>query len=571
MSRSNWFRGVVLGVVLLVAGVLLPAWSDTSKPKKYALLIGVNKYKRKPFTKLKYAENDATKLAEELRKAGFTVRLMTHAAGKTKADDAPTAANIRKALAEFVGDKTVKDILLLGMAGHGIEVTVPDPDDKGKPRTYPFFCPSDADLTNISYSTGRNKYLLNLNDMFADLGNCGAEVKLVLMDACRNELEVTSSTRGLVGKRLNAPRGVAALFACSPGEKAFESDKLRHGVFFHFVLKGLRGEAAWDGAVTFDDLVRYVGKKVTDEVPKLIRNGARQRPDRLINYPGTSPVLAFVKSTSPQATKDGSAKVVKQSRSNKVEKATNDLGMKFLVLPPGEFERGSADKDPRADKNEKPRHRVRLTRAFWLSASEVTQKEYKSVMEANPSANTNDDGPVTNVSWLEAIEFCNKLSRRLGYQLYYEVDGDKVTISGGDGYRLPTEAEWEYACRAGTTTVWSFGGEINDARNFGTFQGAAEAPSAVGKKKPNPWGFFDMHGNVWEWCWDTYEGVYEKTKGVVTDPAKGSKGKTQRLLRGGSFRESANEARSARRYSASANYRGDDIGIRVARTPLSQK
>src|SRR5262249_23300073 len=144
-------------------------------------------------------------------------------------------------------------------------------------KTFAFFCPADADLRdNVNYDTGEAKSLVNLNELFTDLAGCGAGTKLVLMDACRNEVQA----RNVDVDKVTVPLGVGALFSCGPGQKAFETDRLGgkgHGIFFHFVLEGLRGKARnSDGEVTWADLGRYVQRQVSREVGKVVGGGATQ-------------------------------------------------------------------------------------------------------------------------------------------------------------------------------------------------------------------------------------------------------------------------------------------------------
>jgi uncharacterized protein (TIGR02996 family) len=197
------------------------------------------------------------------------------------------------------------------------------------------------------------------------------------------------------------------------------------------------------------------------------------------------------------------------------------LGMEFRLIPPGTFLMGSPGTDEDAFADEKPQHAVELTRPFYLGVYPVTQREFQAVMGRNPSYFTPDRGggplhPVEMVSWEDCRAFCECLSGR----------------EPGRSYRLPTEAEWEYACRAGTATRYFFG---DDARKLGECawyrENAGGCTHQVGTKRPNVWGLFDMHGNVWEWCEDGY-GDYSSCNQV--DPRGDNSGQS-RVLRGGSW------------------------------------
>jgi formylglycine-generating enzyme required for sulfatase activity len=223
------------------------------------------------------------------------------------------------------------------------------------------------------------------------------------------------------------------------------------------------------------------------------------------------------------------------------------------------------------------KHQVTLTKPFYLGAYEVTQAQYQQVMGVNPSHHSANGGgkievagldtdryPVEIVSWQDAIDFCIKLSQQEGLQPYYRRAGNEVTILGGNGYRLPTKAEWEFACRAGTQTRWFFGDNEQVLPQYGWFiSNSSGRTHAVGELRRNPFGLYDMHGNVWEWRQDWYgANGSEKT---VTDPIGSTQG-TSRQSRGGSFNFRAHYARSACRSSILPDRRFDISGFRVART-----
>ncbi len=297
MSLTAWFR-LVLIAALALPGV--PALGSARPPvgKKYALLVGVREYDSMHFPPLRFTENDVEELAALLARpgSGFAqVRVLTTTRGKKNPADAPTAANIRKALNELLAGKGKRDLVLLALSGHGIQLDVKDPEGEKEPRTYTYFCPSDASLTGIKYTTGFSKTLIHLNDTFEAIGRCDAGTKLVLVDACRNELAVKAASRNVDLKKVSIPDGVGVLFSCKSGQRAFETEKLGrhgHGVFFHFVLQGLRGQArTGDNEVTWDSLSGYVRQQVARRVPALIGGGARQDPQLIANLAGESPVL----------------------------------------------------------------------------------------------------------------------------------------------------------------------------------------------------------------------------------------------------------------------------------------
>ena len=237
---------------------------------------------------------------------------------------------------------------------------------------------------------------------------------------------------------------------------------------------------------------------------------------------------------------------------------TNSIGMKLVLIPAGEFLMGSPDSDKDARDDEKPQHRVRITRPFYLGATEVTQGQYRAVTGQSPSHfKGSDDLPVEQVSWNDAIAFCDKLSELEKGQL------------GGASYRLPTEAEWEYACRAGSTTRYSFGDDAARLGEFAWYDGNSGGKThPVGQKRPNALNLYDMHGNVWEWCQDWYDkDYYGQSPGA--DPP-GPAQAASRVDRGGSWFGNPQLARSAYRLGSDPGDRGNDLGFRAARVQSSR-
>jgi formylglycine-generating enzyme len=193
-------------------------------------------------------------------------------------------------------------------------------------------------------------------------------------------------------------------------------------------------------------------------------------------------------------------------------------------------------------------HQVTLTNGFYLGKYEVTQAQWERVMGNNPSEFKGADHPVEKVSWNDAVEFCKKLT---------EMEKKAGRVPQGMSYQLPTEAQWEYACRAGTSTMYSWGDTISSSN--ANYDEDVDETTPVGKYPANPWGFHDMHGNVWEWCADWY-GNYPS--GSVTDPIGPASG-SLRVDRGGSWFNDGTNLRSAERNNYTPSSRDDDLGFRV--------
>ena len=246
---------------------------------------------------------------------------------------------------------------------------------------------------------------------------------------------------------------------------------------------------------------------------------------------------------------------------------TNSIGMKLVYISAGSFMMGSSssakllaseyDAPEGVFTDEFPQHQVRISEGFWMGQTEVTQGQYKSVMNAQPwsgedSVQESANNPAVHVTWDDAAAFCRKLSQQ-----------------EGKTYRLPTEAEWEYACRAGTTTEFSFGDSDSSLGDHAWFYDNASKVGqkyahSVGQKKPNPWGLYDMHGNVWECCSDWYDEDYYSNSPSV-DP-KGPPLGAYRSLRGGSWGGDELNLRCSMRSYLSPDYRLHFVGFRVVRS-----
>jgi formylglycine-generating enzyme required for sulfatase activity len=240
-------------------------------------------------------------------------------------------------------------------------------------------------------------------------------------------------------------------------------------------------------------------------------------------------------------------------------RAVVDVRTNLVFIPPGTFRMGSPTNE--VDRNlvdpvigEGPQTAVTISRGFWMGKYEVTQGEYQAVIGNNPSNFKGDSNrPVETTGWFNATNYCGKLTQR---------ERAAGRISTNSVYRLPTEAEWEYACRAWTSTRFSYGDDpgYTNLTNYAWYtDNAGGTTHSVGQKLPNPWGLYDMHGNVNEWCQDWY-GPYPG--GIALDPQGPPMG-SDPVFRGGSWGDPARNCRSAFRYSYPPDESDSDIGFRV--------
>lgn len=231
-----------------------------------------------------------------------------------------------------------------------------------------------------------------------------------------------------------------------------------------------------------------------------------------------------------------------------------EIPEQMLWIAPGKFLLGSPDSESGRYEDEGPRHEVHIENGFWISRFEVTQSEYESLMKTNPSRATGSPHrPVENVRWFDAVEYC---------QVFNQKKKDEGNLPIGYEYRLPTEAEWEYACRAGTQTAFCFGEDVEQLSRYAWWgNNSGATPLEVGLLKPNDWGLYDMHGNVFEWCQNKYEAYPGgKIRNLKID---------YRAVRGGAFICPPEVLRSACRFeSAPARSASWLIGFRLALAPI---
>ena len=243
----------------------------------------------------------------------------------------------------------------------------------------------------------------------------------------------------------------------------------------------------------------------------------------------------------------------------------NSIGMEMIEIPAGKFTMGSPAGEKNRRENEKP-VAVTLSKPFLLGKTEVTQGQWQAVMstepwKGKPLVQADKDGPATEISFFDAVEFCETLT---------DLERKAGKLKANEEYHLPTEAEWEYACRAGTTTAYSFGEDESKLGEYAWFRSNADNAGekyahAVGLKNPNPWGLHDMHGNVFEWCSDWYGNALPGG----ADPV-GPEGGSYRVFRGGSWWDYPDSCRSALRRSIVPSSRLSYLGFRVARSQSAQ-
>lgn len=224
-------------------------------------------------------------------------------------------------------------------------------------------------------------------------------------------------------------------------------------------------------------------------------------------------------------------------------------GITFVKIEPGCFDMGR-DKDLKeSSESELPKHKVCIKQPYYLGETEVTQKQWESVMDNNPSKSKGLSKPVEKVNWTDVQEFIKRLNAK----------------EGGNHFRLPTEAEWEYAARAGSSTLYSFGDDPKELAKYAWFgnEGYGGTSHEVAQKPANAWGLYDMHGNVWEWVQDWYGPTYYSASPDV-NPVGPESGQ-YRVYRGGSWVSKAVTSRSAARYSGLPSSRTNDLGFRLAR------
>lgn len=557
--------------------------------KKKALLIGADHYMRLP--RLRYAENDATASAESLKKNyGFRDdEIVLTTCGGSGVKLFPILRNIRRQLFELCSESP--DFLFIGFWGHGFR--------GANGRRY--LCLADTDPDDLRHTSLPLELVMDL------VGEIGASTSVLVLDCSQNMTEDRFFKRTLSSRSIDdslqervsrtgcesalrrlreggrEEPTVTLLSSCAPGRHAYESPEFEHGWFTHFLLEAFerRFETVNECFDYVSERMKGSGKPWNDQRPEIYSYGKAARFPSLEEESELYGALCRFRydladaateraelpesvlrsaSAARLAEKICAEMARARARSGGTPKSLTilDVEYRFRWIPEGAFMMGNepSEKDREPDET---LHRVTFSRGFWMLETPVTQRMWRSVMGNNPSAFSSQgenagkvkgidtaDFPVENVNWDDCQIFCNKLQTLL-----------KLSAENEAVFRLPTESEWEYACRAGGRSVFSGSENLDEVAWY--YDNCGERTHEAAQKKPNAWGLYDMCGNVWEWCGDWY-GAYPN--GSLRDPQGPSCG-SFRVLRGGGWFYDAADCRAVNRAHDLPEVRDDNIGFRI--------
>jgi len=506
--------------------------------QKYALVIGNGAYTG--ISRLNNPVNDANDVSAALQSLGFTVDKVLDANLDQMESSIMRLKNRLSASKNSYG--------FFFYAGHGVQ--------SGGEN---YLIPVGASIPSENYLRDR---AVSVQVMLAELNDAGNELNVVVLDACRDNPFSwrRSGSRGLTVVS-NQPADSIIVYATSAGSTAADGTD-RNGLFTSYLLNNLKTPGLEVKEVfnrTGADVARASNKA---QIPAIYSQFFETA------YLGSKPQATTAQPSQPQQanTQPAPQTNTQQSVIQPSASVLNDM----VRIQGGTFTMGSPTNEPNRV-NDEVQHQVTVS-SFYMGKYEVTQKEYQEVMGVNPSNFRGDNLPVENVSWYDAVEYCNRRSKKEGLTPAYTKNGDNVTWNrNANGYRLPTEAEWEYACRAGTATPFSTGNNIitsqaNYDGNYPYNNNAKgeyrEKTMPVGSFTPNVWGLYDMHGNVSEWCWDWYSGY---SSGYQTDPTGAVTG-SGRVVRGGDWYNDGRYLRSAFRNYFNPLNRYYYIGFRLVRS-----
>jgi|694.fasta_scaffold87258_6 formylglycine-generating enzyme required for sulfatase activity len=569
--------------------------------KNWAICVGINQYRF--LQDLTCAVNDAEKMHVWLKETAKFDQTYLFTDKSPEIDDMsesfpsqPTFTTLLYWLSKRFPSNSrpplsASDSLWFFFSGHGVREQGED---------YLLLSDSIADPERVRNSA------ITLAFVTEQLRQSGAGNIMMFVDACR------SVVKSGLGIELQSEQGIISIASCRPEQKSYEIEELGHGSFTYALLESLQIQGE-NNCATVERLCKRLKDRVL-EINRVYKKPvqtpyARIEPEtknhliflperiqptlndiailktnafkaefilndlklaqilwhRLVPYdqdeaidrlteirlklrqPGLNSTVSlpseFVQTSSPKSP-DSSPSPRPQVL---IETLPGGIELEMIIIPAGTFTMGSDEYD-----REKPQHQVNL-QEFYLGKYPVTQEQYQAVMGNNPSNfKDNPKNPVEQVSWDDAQEFCKKLNQ----------------LIVGKDFRLPTEAEWEYACRAGTQTRYYFGDDAAKLGDYGWYDENSDSKThAVGQKKPNDWGLYDMSGNVWEWCEDPYHDSYANKPENIKNNGNtiwSSSDTSSRLLRGGSWLYDSRNCCSAIRYGYNADVRNINIGFRLA-------
>ena len=568
---------------------------------RWAVIVGISRYKHSQLN-LKYADRDAEELYNVLVTPSGGGFKQEHICKLTNED--ATTGNITRALRSFLKKPAREDLVLIYFACHG----APDFDRPGNV----YLLGHDTAPDDIAGTA------LPMREIDISLKeNLHAEKVIVLVDACHS-----AAIGGGIGRRSaiadstllkrylleisRARGGLALLASAEANEVSFEDSRWGggHGVFTHYLLEGMRGAADIDanGIITIGELFEYVRdnvKRATDykqhpfigsnafdrNLPIALVAQKLQTAQSLTGISEQGEILENVRIQPPQRSRlhelfsvethtfefktisvnDFGQPVEQRHQTAEfwVEDLGNGITLEMVLIPGGTFLMGASEAESKRYANERPQHHVAvkpllmskysITNVQWSAIASLQQVNRK--LKLRPSRHWSAKQPVVGISWQDAVEFCNRLSQK-----------------ASKAYRLATEAEWEYACRAGTKTPFHFGETItSDIANCDATFPYRSTPKGIKREKATPvgrfqianhFGLFDMHGNVWEWCLDHWHDSYNKAP-VSGEAWLDNSENHNRALRGGSWRNDPIRCRSASRWYGRADERANNIGFRV--------
>lgn len=487
----------LLTVTKLIS-LLFISFQAVSQEKRLALVVGIKDY-NKAEARLTNPVNDADDMAKALEEVGFEVIKKTNL----------NRIELEKAINEF-GDKlTNYEVGLFYYSGHGIQY-----------KNENYLVPKDANMTmetQVAYQC------VNLGNVLSIMEGAQTKTNLIILDACRDApFRKSWASRSSNGGGLtfpNNPAGSLTIFATGAGSTAADNPGERNGLFTSELLKNIKIPN-----ISLNQILINTKKGVYD------RSSGNQFPAEYNQLLGE---FYFIK----KAIDTGSIIPVTPSQTPTQKPIVEVNRSKYISLQGNTYKMGLNGQSL----DERPAHDVKVDN-FWIAKYEVTINDWKEFckvtnkeMPRMPDWELSPNAPIVGVSWYDAIEYCNWLSIKENLNPCYEKIGKEVKWDkSANGYRLPTEAEWEFAARGGKQSkAYIFAGS-NDPNTVGWYNENSESnPHKVGEKQPNELGLFDMSGNVWEWCWDWYNETYYRNS-PQSNPVGPESGSTK-VLRGGSW------------------------------------